>query len=216
MISFNNFPAKESVPFLNELRDLGLSLGDMSALGDNLAGLAKAVSGLPVVSGIATQGLSMAENWAPKAVAAVGLALSEVPQEFKPSPQATWQLIMDSYWVRNNLVLQFKRDSIDQSPQLAETLFERFGRDGQLEFSRLEGTHVTPNTPDFRDTRQARDWAKRAGLGSQGDAFVKGGAKAAASTASVEMDALISTLTSYLRSQSLWVRREGRWDSDDM
>ena len=50
--------------------------------------------------------------------------------------QATWQLIMDSYSVRNNLVLQFKRDSIDQSPQLAETLFERFGRDGQLEFSR--------------------------------------------------------------------------------
>lgn len=33
-------------------------------------------------------------------------------------------------------MLQFKRDTIDQSPQLAETLFNRFGRDGELEFSR--------------------------------------------------------------------------------
>ena len=43
---------------------------------------------------------------------------------------------MDQYSVRNNLVLQFKRDSIDQSPKLAEMLFKRFGRDGDLEFSR--------------------------------------------------------------------------------
>lgn len=39
--------------------------------------------------------------------------------------------------------------------------------------SRLDGTHVTPNTPDFRDTRQARDWASKAGMGTQGDAFVE-------------------------------------------
>lgn len=50
--------------------------------------------------------------------------------------QATWDLVADRYSVRNNLVLQFKRDTIDQSPQLAETLFNRFGRDGELEFSR--------------------------------------------------------------------------------
>lgn len=43
---------------------------------------------------------------------------------------------MDQYSVRNNLVLQFKRDTIDQSPKLAEMLFKRFGRDGELEFSR--------------------------------------------------------------------------------
>lgn len=50
--------------------------------------------------------------------------------------QTTWDLLTDRYSVRNNLVLQFKRDTIDQSPQLAETLFNRFGRDGELEFSR--------------------------------------------------------------------------------
>lgn len=43
---------------------------------------------------------------------------------------------MDQYSVRNNLVLQFKRDTIDQSPQLADTLFKRFGRDGELQYSR--------------------------------------------------------------------------------
>lgn len=50
--------------------------------------------------------------------------------------QATWDLVTDRYSVRNNLVLQFKRDEIDQSPRLAETLFNRFGRDGELEYSR--------------------------------------------------------------------------------
>ncbi len=39
------------------------------------------------MGGFATQGLSMAEEWAPKAAAAVGAALSDVPQEFQPSPQ---------------------------------------------------------------------------------------------------------------------------------
>lgn len=38
---------------------------------------------------------------------------------------------------------------------------------------RLDGTHVTPNTPDFRDTRQARDWARKAGVGPQGDSVVE-------------------------------------------
>ncbi|CBJ25447.1 conserved unknown protein [Ectocarpus siliculosus] len=216
IISFNNFPAKDSVPFINELRELGLSMENFGPLGDNLSGIAKAVSGLPLVNGFASQGLSLAEEWGPKAASAVGSMLSDVPQEFKPSPEATWDLLTDRYSVRNNLVLQFKRDTIDQSPQLAEVLFNRFGRDGELEFSRLDGTHVTPNTPDFRDTRQARDWADRAGMGAQGDAFVEGGARVAASTASLELDELIKALTSYLRSQSLWVRREGRWDSDEM
>lgn len=42
MISFNNFPAKDSVPFLNELRDLGLAVGNLGPLEDNLSGIAKA------------------------------------------------------------------------------------------------------------------------------------------------------------------------------
>lgn len=42
IISFNNFPAKDSVPFLNELRDLGVSMGDLGPLGDNISGIAKA------------------------------------------------------------------------------------------------------------------------------------------------------------------------------
>lgn len=216
LVSFNNFKAKDSVPFLNELRSLGGSMGDFGPIGDNLSGIAKAVAGLPVMGGIATQGLSLAGEWAPKAAAAVGSALSDVPQEFKPSPEATWSLVEDQYSVRNNLVLQFKRDTIDQSPRLAETLFTRFGGDGELKYSRLDGTHVTPNTPDLRDTRLARDWANGAGLGPESSDFVEGGAKIAASAAITELDELIATVTNYLRSQSLWVRRDGLWDSDEM
>lgn len=42
MISFNNFPAKDSVPFINELRELGLSMGNLGPIGDNISGFAKA------------------------------------------------------------------------------------------------------------------------------------------------------------------------------
>lgn len=41
------------------------------------------VAGIPLMRGFASQ----AEEWAPKAAAAVGSALSDVPQEFNPSPQ---------------------------------------------------------------------------------------------------------------------------------
>ena len=41
MISFNNFPAKESVPFLNDLRELGLLMGDLSSLRDHISGITK-------------------------------------------------------------------------------------------------------------------------------------------------------------------------------
>jgi hypothetical protein len=47
-------------------------------------------------------------------------------------------------------VLQFKSDTLDQSSRLAKTVFDKFGRDGQLQYSRLDGSHVTPNTPDLR------------------------------------------------------------------
>ena len=50
--------------------------------------------------------------------------------------QETWELVTDLYSVWNNIVLRFKRDEIDQSPRFAETLFNRFGRDGKLEYSR--------------------------------------------------------------------------------
>lgn len=46
--------------------------------------------------------------------------------------------------------------------------------------------------------------------------FTQGGAKIAASAAITELDELIATVTNYLRSQSLWVRRDGLWDSDEM
>lgn len=32
---------------------------------------------------------------------------------------------------------------------------------------------MTPNTPDLRDTRLARDWARRAGLGEERSSFVE-------------------------------------------
>ncbi|CAM9577609.1 unnamed protein product [Discosporangium mesarthrocarpum] len=217
IISFNNYPAKESVPLLGELKDLGLAMGDMSPLGDSISGFAKAVSNLPVM-GLAARGLSLAEEWAPKVATAVGDALTDTPQEFKPSPEETWRLIYNEYSVRNNLVIQFRRDTIDESTPLAESLFKRFGRDGELQFSTLDGTHITPNTPKLgqlgRGLGAAQEWERTTeGFGA---GAVEGGARMAVEAARRELDDLTRSVIAYLQSQSLWVRHEGRWDNDDM
>ena len=47
-------------------------------------------------------------------------------------------------------VLRFNNDNLDQSGQLAKSIFDKFGSDGQLQYTTLSGSHVTPNVPDLR------------------------------------------------------------------
>jgi len=77
-----------------------------------------------------------------------------IPIEFSPNSEELWEKIRSSYAVRSNLLVQFDRDTIDQSPELAGVLDERkFSTDvnddkkeeGDLRYARLPGTHVTPN-----------------------------------------------------------------------
>lgn len=62
--------------------------------------------------------------------------------EFEPSPTETNRLIEEQYPVRNNLLLEFRQDDIDDIPLLYQQLCRRFP--GHTEWQHLEGDHLTP------------------------------------------------------------------------
>merc|ERR1711871_683098 len=61
--------------------------------------------------------------------------------EFSPSPQETWNIIERDYSVRQNYLIKFDNDSIDQTSSLLET-FRNRGCTSRL--LRLSGSHITP------------------------------------------------------------------------
>jgi hypothetical protein len=63
--------------------------------------------------------------------------------DFIPSPEETWQLLLDGYNVQKNVVMKFRSDEIDQSVELTEYLRRR-GCDAVLKV--MPGNHLTPNT----------------------------------------------------------------------
>jgi len=62
--------------------------------------------------------------------------------EFEPSPAETNRLIEEQYPVRNNLLVEFQQDDIDDIPLLYQQLRRKYG--GYTEWQRLEGDHLTP------------------------------------------------------------------------
>jgi hypothetical protein len=62
--------------------------------------------------------------------------------EFEPSPAETNRLIEERYPVRNNLLVEFQQDDIDDIPLLYQQLSRKYGE--HTEWQRLEGDHLTP------------------------------------------------------------------------
>ena len=62
-------------------------------------------------------------------------------QEFDPSPEETWQLLLKGYNVPKNILFKFSNDQIDQSFSCARVLGER-GCDAAVK--QLPGSHLTP------------------------------------------------------------------------
>ncbi len=61
--------------------------------------------------------------------------------EFQPSPRATRQIVEQNYLTQHNLLVAFTNDSIDEIPQLAQQLRQKFP-DHTIELT-LPGTHLT-------------------------------------------------------------------------
>lgn len=72
---------------------------------------------------------------------------SMIDVEFTPTPQQTNALVGDRYRVRRNLLIQFTKDTIDQTTGLHQILHGRFP--GMVTLQRLRGDHQTPLAQDL-------------------------------------------------------------------
>lgn len=137
MLSFNNFPAKASIPGLTEVELVGNQIDNVrrGVVAAKFRQLAKGGVGLlPRLAEYVSYGSKLG-----------------VSGEFNPSPAEVWAMVgkRGSYSVPNNLVVQFSDDEIDESLELVRKLNEKRKEEvvggGELRLCRLEGTHVTPN-----------------------------------------------------------------------
>ncbi|KAF9680913.1 hypothetical protein SADUNF_Sadunf06G0171100 [Salix dunnii] len=157
IISFNNRPATEAVPYFEQLGPLVNQMMPVveaspmyamarSASGDAwkvlldtagaiipdseqeaLISLTKFVDQLPSVFGQVTQGIS----------------------EFKPSPSENRDCCRNSYNVQHTLLVKFNSDVIDETDVLEETLKPRVESiGGTIEKVQLSGNHITPCIQD--------------------------------------------------------------------
>ena len=76
--------------------------------------------------------------------------------EFSPSPQETLAQVSRSYLQPYNLLVRFRRDSLDQSARLLAVLQERSG--DRSELLELPGDHLTPSSAGLR-RQLLGDWA---------------------------------------------------------
>lgn len=83
-----------------------------------------------------------------KAIPFVDSLAAVTSVEFTPTPEATLQLVRDKYRTRRNLLIQFTKDDIDQTRQLAEVLQRRFP--DMVTWKKLPGTHLTPLGQDLK------------------------------------------------------------------
>ena len=68
--------------------------------------------------------------------------------EFSPSPKETMRLIHDHYHQKNNLLMSFGKDALDQSSILLKCLQDR--DEDASERLLLEGDHLTPVSAGLR------------------------------------------------------------------
>lgn len=122
LISFNNYPARRSIPGLEQVSQFSR-----------------------FTSQFANQFVSQFKTQLPpqfQSQFAEQVVIPDFDVEFTPSPEATYDLITENYQVRRNLLIQFTNDDIDQTHPLAEVLEQRFPRFTAVQT--LKGNHLTP------------------------------------------------------------------------
>ncbi|HEY9627641.1 MAG TPA: DUF1350 family protein [Coleofasciculaceae cyanobacterium] len=116
LISFNNYPAKRSIPLLEQVSQFSSYTAQFAA---------QFASQLAAQLGSSSQ-----------------FAMPAFDVEFTPSPEETNELIAKQYQVRRNLLVKFTQDDIDQTRSLSEALDYRFPEMTSIKI--LKGTHITP------------------------------------------------------------------------
>jgi hypothetical protein len=119
LISFNNYPARRSIPMLEQVSQFSKFTAQFA-------------------SQFATQ---LAAQLNPQ-LGQNALVIPAFDVEFTPSPEETNDLIANHYQVRRNLLIKFTQDEIDQTRSLTDALLYRFPELTTVQI--LKGNHLTP------------------------------------------------------------------------
>ncbi|XP_059663071.1 uncharacterized protein LOC132308834 isoform X2 [Cornus florida] len=153
IISYNNRPATEAVPYFEQFGPLVSQV--MPAMeASPIYSMAKNASGDAWKMLLETAG-AMMPDYDQEAVISLNKFVDQLPSvldqvvqgisEFKPTPSENRDYFKKSYNVQRTLLVKFNSDAIDETDLLEETLKPRVESiGGTLEKVSLSGTHITP------------------------------------------------------------------------
>lgn len=159
VISFNNKPAADAVPYFEQLGPVTAQLAPFIAAspllnisrgmtGDPLKFFLDAAS--PAMSQYDKESLQSLQNF----IEQIPLVLDQVSKgtsEFTPAPIENRKTIGIEYRVKNTLLVKYKVDAIDESDIIEDILMpavQRFG--GSLKKITIDGNHITPCVQDIK------------------------------------------------------------------
>ncbi|KAH7296110.1 hypothetical protein KP509_26G009300 [Ceratopteris richardii] len=158
VISFNNKPASDAVPYFEQLGPVTAQLTPLIAssplldaskgLSDSFRNLLDAA--LPILPQYDQESLQSLQNF----VEQLPLVLDQVSKgvsEFTPAPSENRRCIETDYKIKNTLLVKYKIDAIDESDiieDILEPAMQRVG--GSLTKIVLDGNHITPCVQDIR------------------------------------------------------------------
>ena len=150
LMSFNNRPATDSIPFLSPFiapsaRALGPILSQLatSPLRSNVEQWVDILKGIS--PSVVKQVIPLLEQLTP-----IYLDVANGAQEFIPPPEEMRSLVKSGYSVGRNLLLRFVDDEIDETPALASVLqSSAAGASLELTLKALPGDHVRPLQQDL-------------------------------------------------------------------
>ncbi|GAV74003.1 DUF1350 domain-containing protein [Cephalotus follicularis] len=153
IISFNNRPATEAVPYFEQLGPLVSQIIPLVEASP-VYSMAMSASGNAWKALLDTAGAMMANNdeetllSLTKFVDQLPSVLNQVTEgisEFKPTPSENRDCFKSSYNVQHTLLVKFSFDTIDETDLLEEALKPRVdSMGGMVEKVLLAGTHITP------------------------------------------------------------------------
>ncbi|KAK0571786.1 hypothetical protein LWI29_021583 [Acer saccharum] len=153
IISFNNRPATEAVPYFEQLGPLVSQMmplveaSPVYSMARNASGDAWKVlldTAGAIIPGSNQEALVSLNNFVDQ-LPSVFNQVTEGISEFKPTPFENRDCFKKSYNVQHTLLVKFNFDAIDETDLLEETLRPRVESiGGTLEKVQLNGNHITP------------------------------------------------------------------------
>ncbi|CAK9143703.1 unnamed protein product [Ilex paraguariensis] len=153
IISYNNRPASEAVPYFEQLGPLVSQMMPIVEASP-VYSMARSASG-DAWNVLRDTAGAMVPDYDPEAVVSLTKFVDQLPSvfnqlaqgisEFKPTPSENLDCFRKSYNIQQTLLVKFNNDAIDETDLLEETLKPRVDSiGGKLEKVVLGGTHITP------------------------------------------------------------------------